>query len=149
MSLLNEIDFMTLYYSLFMGFVFTFPAYLITAGIAGSKERKEAALLKAISRGHVVTAVYKKHLSSSVPVPASKGHKTSSALYEYEYKGKTYRYHYSNDNLPNTLKLYFLKNPRKATVRSSLIDSEIDWLQVYVIVSAVIWGIYTICGIQI
>lgn len=149
MSILNEIDYMTLYYSLFMGFVFTFPAFLISTSIAGSKERKEAALLKAISRGHVVTAVYKKHISSSVPVPASKGHKTSSALYEYEYNGKTYRYHYSNDNLPNTLKLYFLKNPNKATVRSSLIDSEINWVKIYILVTVVIWCLLTIGDIQI
>lgn len=149
MAILEEINFMALYYGLFLGFVFTFPAYLITTAVTGSRKRNEDAVLKAMSRGHVVTAVYKKHLSSSVPVPGSKGHKTSSALYEYQYKGKTYHYKHYNDDLPGTLRLYFLRNPRKATVRGNLTDSEVNWFLVYLVVAGCMWCLLAISGFEI
>lgn len=141
--------FMCVYYSLFMAFVFVFPAYLINKGIHGSKKKNEDAVLTAMKRGHVVTAVWKKHLSASVPVPGTKGHRTSAALYEYTYKGKSYRYKFYGDDLPSSLRLYFISNPAKATVKGDLTASKVCWPLVYVIVAAVLYFILSASGIDV
>jgi hypothetical protein len=68
---------------------------------------------------------------------------TNKGVYQYEYKGKKYRYrYYLNDNLPSTITLYFMKNPRKAT--TSVMDAvdKTNWLSVYLIVAAVLYVVF-------
>ena len=125
--------------SLFLAALFVFPAYLISLGVTGTESRRKKALEKAISAGHVVTAVLIRKSSRhwNVPGLTTPGpHRRGT--YEYEYKGKKYRYRFWSDNPPSTLKLYFIKNPGKATVAGAMYDSTISWPLVYLVV-AVFW----------
>ena len=63
-------------------------------------------------------------------------------FYKYEYKGRTYKYQFqvgTAETPPFTLKLYFVKNPRKATVDEALTAMTVNWPLVYIIVAAIIY----------
>lgn len=124
----------------FMGACFVvFIAYFIAHATKDTRKKREAALEDAIRSGRTVTAVLKKRRATRKRIPGTHEFWSSIGYYEYEYKGKTYKYKYWADNPPSTLKLYFIKNPAKATVAGALSPVVTNWPLVYVIVTAVFY----------
>lgn len=129
--------------SAFLAFVFVFPTYLISVMVTSSKKRREKSLEKAITRKHVVRAsLIKKvylHPNTVESIGKEWGHSEYRAYYEYFYNGRKYKFKMDDDNPPHNLTLYFLKNPRKATIEECLSDSEVSWPIVYLIVMGIIF----------
>lgn len=116
-----------------------FIAYFISHTKKDTPKKRDAAVEDAIRSGRVVTAVLKKRRATTMSIPGTHEHWSSIGYYEYEYKGKSYKYKYWADNPPATLKLYFIKNPAKATVAGALSPVDTNWPLVYIIVTAVFY----------
>lgn len=130
---------------LFMSFIFaamiTMVVYFISLPFADNRKKNEKLLEQAIRDGHVVNAVQYKARSYKAPTARSKFGCTRG-YYKYTYHGKTYKYQYEvgiDENPPSILKLYFVKNPRKATVALALSDTKINFPLLYVILVVVIY----------
>ena len=95
-------------------------------------------LEKAKEDGHVVEAHLIKHHTIS---PDDNGPYTTMkemGTYIYYVNGRKYKYHAITDAIPgldNTMPLYYIKNPRKATTGGDLGIKEQPWLKIYLISS--------------
>ena len=70
--------------------------------------------------------------------------------YNYQVNGKDYTYrHISANRLPDTLLLYYIKKPGKATVANDLGNWESPWLKIYLIVSLLVAIATVIVGMMI
>ena len=59
--------------------------------------------------------------------------------YSYEVNGKSYRYRLlSTTGIPETITLYYIKNPRKATLDNDLGNGESPWLKYYLVIALVV-----------
>ena len=59
--------------------------------------------------------------------------------YSYEVNGKSYRYRLvSTTGIPETITLYYIKNPRKATLPLELGIFESPWLKYYLVIALVV-----------
>lgn len=126
--------------SFFGAFAIVFPCYLITAAVRGSKRQQEKAVETAISRGHAVTATLKKCVGARGEVPGVQSTQNAQlGIYEYEYGNRTYRYKFYAEELPKTLELYFLKRPKKATVKGALVNSTVCWPLVFAVVTLLVY----------
>lgn len=134
---------MDLFISACFALFLVLPIYLIATAIASrpSKEKAEREELErlAVDRGHVVTAKLVKIQSFSVRPASSFSNHESMGIYSYTYNGKQYRYTYQSDDPPGRLTLYFVDNPRKATVAKALKKKGAPWPVIYAIVVAVVY----------
>lgn len=130
---------MQIFYSLVAAFFVVFIAYLISHSKNVTKKKKEAAVEEAIRAGHTVNAVLTKRRATRKKIPGTHEFWSSIGYYKYEYNGKSYTYKYWADNPPSTLKLYFVKNPAKATVAGALSPVTANWPLIYAIVTAVLY----------
>lgn len=95
---------------------------------------------KAKQRGHVVEAhLQKSHNimdhSGSVALPTMR----DMGTYTYQVNGKEYTYrHITANGLHDTLILFYIKNPRKATVGGDLGNWESPWFKYYMIISLLV-----------
>ena len=143
---------MRLFLSVIISFFIVFPIAMIEHGKdftpKGRKQREqEREELKklAIERGHVVTAKLIKIQTFSDVNPMTHRSFESEGIYEYFYNGKRYKYHFGSDDPEYTMTLYFVDNPRKATIASSLKRDPIaPWPVVYLIVLAIVYWIMSI-----
>jgi hypothetical protein len=124
-------------------FFLVFPVYIIVSAVQSSpskreKEREELKKL-AIERGHVVTAELVKIQSDSVQSASSSFRHNSMGIYKYIYNGKKYRFTYQSDNSPGSITLYFVSNPRKATVARALKRKRAPWLIIYAVAVAIMY----------
>lgn len=59
--------------------------------------------------------------------------------YSYEVNGKSYHYRLlSTMGIPKTITLYYIKNPRKATLANDLGNWESPWLKYYLVIALVV-----------
>lgn len=107
---------------------------------------------KAERKGNVVEASLQKshtlrnHDSGMGPMPTMK----EMGTYNYQVNGKAYTYrHISANRLPDTLLLYYIKKPGKATVANDLGNWESPWLKIYLIVSLLVAIATVIVGMMI
>ena len=65
-------------------------------------------------------------------------------IYEYEYKGKTYKTKILAQlgHLQKDLDLFYVKNPKKATSEYSLGKTEISWLKHFIITFIIFYILY-------
>lgn len=103
-------------------------------------------------KGHVVQATLQKHHNirrydtGFGPMSTMKEFGT----YTYSVNGKQYKYqHITTRGLHDNLTLYYIKNPRKATVGGDLGNWETPWFKIYLIVSLVVAIITFIVGMMI
>ena len=92
---------------------------------------------KAERKGNVVEA----HLLKSHDIRDSNGMPTMEEMgtYSYEVNGKSYRYRLlSTMGIPKTITLYYIKNPRKATLANDLGNWESPWLKYYLVIALVV-----------
>lgn len=126
--------------SIIFACMIVFPFFIVSLVRAKSPRRREAALNKALSKGHVVTAVLKKrHSSVSDPFSRSASGMVDLGIYEYEYKGRKYKYKLYDGHLPSTVKLYFTKSPRKAVEAAALGRSDTCWPLIIAVIACVIY----------
>lgn len=88
-------------------------------------------------KGNVVEA----HLLKSHGIRDGNGMPTMEDMgtYSYEVNGKSYRYRLlSTTGIPKNITLYYIKNPRKATLANDLGNWESPWLRYYLIISVLI-----------
>lgn len=130
---------MQIFYSLVAAFFVVFFAYLISHARNDNPKKREAILEEAIRSGHTVNAGLIKRRATRKAIPGTHEFWSSIGYYEYEYKGKKYTYKYWADNPPATLKLYFVKNPAKATVAGALSPVTTNWPLTYVIVALALY----------
>lgn len=107
---------------------------------------------KAEREGHVVEAhLLKSHNISDyntdgVPLPTME----DMGIYSYEVDGKTYRYRLlSTTGIPQTITLYYIKKPRKATLANDLGNWESPWLKIYLIISLLVAVATVVVGMMI
>lgn len=122
--------------SLFAAAVVIFPIYLISRQFSMSSRKQEKAKKKAIERGHVVLAHLVKVYLASRDNPRRSIDQHSEAVYSYEYNGKKYKYSAFSDAPPQTLQLYFLTNPKKASIEGDIPLTKFPWPVAYAIVAA-------------
>ena len=106
---------------------------------------------KAKEKGHVVQATLQKHHNimnhntDGVPLPTMREFGT----YTYSVNGKQYKYqHITTRGLHDSLTLYYIKKPRKATVGGDLGNWETPWFKIYLLVSLVAAIIIFIIGMM-
>jgi len=129
-----------IFISIIFACMIVFPFFIASLARAQSTKRKEDALNEAIKRGHVVTAILKKRVSNvNDPYSRSANGMTDLGIYEYEWKGKKYKYKDYSDNLASTQKLYFLKCPRKAVPAGALASTKGNWLLRIAVIACVIY----------
>lgn len=121
--------------SLFAAAVAIFPIYLISKQFSMSSRKQEKAKKKAIERGHVVLAHLVKVYMASRDNPRRSIDQHSEAVYSYEYNGKKYKYSAFSDAPPQTLQLYFLTNPKKASIEGDIPLTKFPWPVAYAIVA--------------
>lgn len=88
-------------------------------------------------KGNVVEA----HLLKSHDIRDGNGMPTMEEMgtYSYEVNGKSYRYRLmSTTGIPETITLYYIKNPRKATLAHDLGTWEFPWLKYYLVIALVV-----------
>lgn len=107
---------------------------------------------KAERKGHVVEAHLLKshnirnHNTDGVPLPTME----DMGIYSYEVNGKTYRYRLlSTTGIPQTITLYYIKKPRKATLANDLGNWESPWLKFYLIISLLVAVATVVIGMMI
>lgn len=127
---------MKIFYGLIVAFFVVFISYFISHAVNDTKKKRETAVEEAIRAGHAVTAELVKCRAAREMLTEFS---SSMGIYRYKYKGKSYKYRFIADNPPSTLKLYFVKNPRKATVAESLSTKERNWPVIYIVVAAVLY----------
>ena len=104
---------------------------------------------KAEKKGHVVVATLQKkhtirdHHTGYRALPTMK----EMGTYTYQVNGKKYTYrHITANGLHDSLTLYYIKKPRKATVGGDLGTWEAPWLKFYLIISLLVVVITIIVG---
>lgn len=127
-------EFMEYVWYFLAGAAIVFPWYIISSTIDRLPKHQEKARLKAIEKGHVVTATLVKYYGRDRDNPSQQ----AQCKYKYEFDGKTYSYTAYSDYPPETIKLYFVKNPRKAAVGNAINVSEKPWFLRFIIISAII-----------
>ena len=134
---------MILLISACIAFFLVFPVYLIVETVEDHRRRKtrewETLQQIAIDRGHVVTAELVHIQANSVRTSTSFSNHDSMGIYKYVYNGKRYRYTFQSDDPKPTMTLYFLDNPRKATVGRALKRKGVSWPIVYAIVLGIVY----------
>lgn len=130
---------MQIFYSLVAAFFVVFIAYMISHAKNDTKKKREMALEEAIRAGRTANAVLVKRRATRKKIPGTHEFWSSIGYYKYECKGKSYTYKYWADNPPATLKLYYIKNPAKATVAGALSPVTTNWPLVFIIVAAVLY----------
>lgn len=103
-------------------------------------------------KGHVVQATLQKHHTINNhetgfgPVPTMR----EMGTYVYTVGGKSYKYqHITARGLHDTLTLYYIKNPRKATVGGDLGNWETPWFRFYLIISLVVAVVTFVVGMMV
>lgn len=131
--------------------LFITPIFIFMRKIFYGPLTNKKLLEKAIKDGHVVQAKLIKRYDvkqdsekmrmgngmGMVPTGEQEG------VYEYEYNGKTYRYHaisaHIGQELSKNATLYFIKNPRKAATKKELfLTAKSPWIVSYLILSVCI-----------
>lgn len=102
---------------------------------------------EAIKKGHVVEATLQKFHSLGDEEGIARMREMGT--YTYQVNGKKYKYQAIGPDLPNTLTLYYLKKPRKATVGGELGNWEWPWFKFYVIISLLVTIVTVIVGMII
>ena len=134
---------MQIFYCLVTTYFIVFIAYIISHNINGNNPKKREAMLEeAIRSGHTANAVRIKRRATRKSVPGTHEFLSSIGYYEYKYKGKKYKYKYWADDPPLTLKLYWVKNPAKATVAGALNPVTTNWFRTYIIVAFVLYFLF-------
>ena len=107
---------------------------------------------KAKIKGRVVQATLQKHHTLNNhntgfgPVPTMK----EMGTYSYVVNEKKYSYqHITARGLHENLTLYYIKNPKKATVGGDLGNWETPWFKFYLVISLVVAVITFVVGMMI
>lgn len=107
---------------------------------------------KAGRKGHVVQATLQKshnlrnHDTGFGPMPTMR----DMGTYSYQVNGRNYTYrHISANRLPDTITLYYIKKPSKATVSNDLGNWESPWLKFYLIISLLVAVATVVIGMMI
>lgn len=127
---------------IFVAAIIVFPWYIISKNIERLPKHQQKAKEKAIQMGHVVTAEFVRSFSNDREEDRGLGRQCE---YHYICNGKKYKYIIFTDNPPRTLKLYYLKSPKKAAMGDSIETSEKHWILRFIIVAAILIIIVKFC----
>lgn len=115
---------------------------------------RQGLLRKAIEKGNVVTARFVKSTGymlqgESAAHPAG----SVSGKYEYEYQGKKYSKQLTarrDSDLVREVELYFVRNPKRASVANEIGLSEPNWLVCCLVSAGIAWvAIMILCLVYV
>lgn len=122
---------------LFAAAAIVFPCFIISKTFERLPKRQDKAKEEAIKKGNVVEATLERTYWRNGGTEKDQ-HRENQCDYVYEVNGKQYKYTIYNNNPPSVLRLYYLKNPRKAAVQGAIDVSGKPWLLRFAIVAAII-----------
>lgn len=131
--------FASLFISAFVSLVILFPIFIIRGTVLVTLRKPGKAVGLAKARGHVVTARLVKTHWRVPDNPRDLVERYSLGIYEYEYRGKVYRYKYTAMDPPDELTLYFVSNPRKAATESDTKLMSAHWGRWYLVIFAIVF----------
>lgn len=135
---------MIYFISLFATGVIVFPIYIIRAQMTANSRHQEKLYQKAVSRGHVATAILKRAYTPSLEDPKSYLDTQQLGKYYFEYGGKKYNIRLSfYGDPPYEVQVYWLRNPKRAGTRGGIEDLLWPWLVAYLIVFFIVLLIAT------
>ena len=104
-------------------------------------------LAKAKENGHVIKAKLQKKYREPSRIGA--GHTSAEVgIYAYEYNGRTKRYRATSSwGLSDTINLYYIKNPRKATLERYLGMTEVPWGKMFLLSWLILFVVFTVIGL--
>ena len=118
--------FMEYFWYLIAAAVIIAPWLVLTKTIEALPNRQSKARQKAIEMGHVLTATLVKQYYNTGGTDKDQTRQTY-CVYRYEYKGKSYKYEIYNDYPPQTITLYYLKDPKKAGGLGDIVIKKRRW----------------------
>lgn len=134
------------------GAIFITPIFIFLRKLFFGPFINKKLVEKAKLKGNVLTAHLVKHYdqyNDSGQYKRTSGKEIG--VYEYECNGNKYKYRYISINkLPEEITLYYLKNPRKASVSKELyITQRSPWLKSFLVIFLICWVISFICLLNI
>ncbi|MBE6139629.1 MAG: hypothetical protein E7174_03945 [Firmicutes bacterium] len=133
------------------GAIFITPIFIFLRKIIYGPTINKKLLEKVKEKGNVVVAKLVKHYDQYNHSGAYKNVSGKEiGIYEYEVNGRKYKYRFITINgLQEELTLYYLKNPRKASVAKELfITQRSPWMLSFLIIGFISWFIAFICLIN-
>lgn len=118
--------------------IILFPFYIFTVYRDASGKRQKSMVESAIQKGNVVKAIKIKQGAYNSEGPDYMRGKYR-AVYEYRVKGKKYKFILWDSTPPLELTLYYLKNPRKATLSGAMSSEKTNWPLMVLIVTALLY----------
>lgn len=136
---MDKINYFMEYYFwyLFLAGAIVFPWYVVSKTFESLPSRQREAMGKAIEKGHVLTATLVRQYYNTGGTDKDQTRATL-CIYKYQYKGKTYKYQIYNNYPPQTLTLYYIRNPRKAGSVGDIVLKERRWLLRFAVVAGII-----------
>ena len=151
-GILNSALFNRVFLSVFISLAIVFPIMMISKMKSAwmnpkkRKEKQEKAKQKAIAKGHVVEAKYKKTRFAALREDSDSAAGMNTLIFTYSYKGIRYTYWIHEDitdNLLNTLgynpTLYFLYYPWRAATEGHIDTSRMSWPIMWIILAIIIF----------
>ena len=151
-SIIQDPLFNRVFMSVFFALVLVFPLSMMSkikaAGMNAKKcrEKQEIAKQKAIAKGHVIKARYKKTKFANALDDSDSASGQNTIVYTYKYKGIRYKYRIHEDITDGLLnimgyeiKLYFLYYPWRAAPEGHLNTSRVIWPLVWLVAAVAIF----------
>ena len=117
---------MEYFWYFFAAVVIIAPWLVLTKTIEALPNRQEKARRRAIELGHVLTATLVRQ-DYNTGGTAKDQHRETHCVYRYEYDGKSYKYEIFNNYPPQTITLYYLKDPKKAGGLGDIVIKKRRW----------------------
>lgn len=134
------------------GAIFITPVFIFLRKLFFGPFTNKKLVERAKSKGNVITARLVDHYSlNNHSGNHIKMTGEEMGIYEYEINERKYKYRFMSFNaLPQELTLYYLNNPKKATVPSELfIRQRSPWIRSFLIIAFIFWLIGFVCLLNI
>ena len=142
--MINPKIFIAIFFSLFIASAI----YGLKISLITDKKRlklvKEAMEKNHMLKGKLVKSKIVQRRNPTRPQDINMRRSFDLGIYEYEYKGKTYKTKILAHlgHLKKELDLFYVKNPKKATSEYSLGETEISWLKHFLITFIIFYILY-------
>lgn len=131
--------------------IFVTPIFVLVKNMFYTPLMQNRYLRKAVDKGHVVEARFES--SHDIYSHQNGDHSYTGrerGSYVYEWKGKKYKYSaVTRNRLPETISLYFLKNPRKASPQDMIGYKEVGWFKCYLMSSLIMMVVAGMVAIKL
>lgn len=121
----------------FASAVITFVWCIIRENLDMLPGKQEKAKAKAIKLGHVVSAYYVKSYINKSDYRSAE-YRQKICVYNYECNGKKYKYQILSDYPPESIVLYYVRNPKNARPEGAMASKDRHWIVRFFVILAII-----------